>query len=313
MKKYVDIERMKEKYFEAFSAGENITVSVKIDGANASFTYDPDTASNKAFSRKTELDESNTLRGFWNLTQQFPIDVVKSVTQDGRYVIYGEWLVPHTVKYPEPMYKKFYMFDIYDTVSEHYMPHSFTYGAYEKLKALGCDIEFVPILFTGTFTSWDDLMKYVGISHTGASPCDEGIVVKSQDRLNDADNSKSPKYIKIVAKEFSEVHQSKPQKDIDPEKLAKRQADEVLATTIVTERRVQKTLEKLIDDTLLKPDWDEYDLGYLVKTAPKLVYEDCKKEEPETVDAIENFGKICNKLTMAHIRNILLDKSSEII
>lgn len=297
MKKYVDIERMKEKYFEAFSAGENITVSVKIDGANASFTYDPDTASNKAFSRKTELNESNTLRGFWNLTQQFPIDVVKSVTQDGRYIIYGEWLVPHTVKYPEPMYKKFYMFDIYDTVSEHYMPHSFTYGAYEKLKALGCDIEFVPILFTGTFTSWDDLMKYVGISHTGASPCDEGIVVKSQDRLNDADNSKSPKYIKIVSEEFSEVHQDH-QKLVDPEKLAKRQADEVLATTIVTARRITKGLEKLIEDDIIPEDWDEKSLGIIAKHLPRLIYNDCIKEEPETVAQIKNFGKICGSLTM---------------
>jgi hypothetical protein len=237
MHKYVDIVRMKEKYMAAFTQEEEITVSVKIDGANASFTYDPDTALIKAFSRKKELDESNTLEGFWNFTQQFPTDVVKSVTQDGRYVIYGEWLVPHTVKYPESMYEKFYMFDIYDTVYEHYMPHSFTYRAYEMLKTLGCDIEFVPILFTGAFTSWDDLMKYIDVSHTGASPCDEGIVIKTQDRLNDADNSKSPKYIKIVSEKFSEVHQDH-QKPVDPEALKAKAEAEAFVASIATERRI---------------------------------------------------------------------------
>lgn len=308
MHKYVDIERMKEKYAVAFTQGEKITVSVKIDGANASFTYDPNTASIKAFSRKTELDESNTLRGFWNLTQQFPIDVVKSVTQDGRYVIYGEWLVPHTVKYAESMYKKFYMFDIYDTVSEHYMPHSFTYGAYEMLKALGCDIEFVPILFTGAFTSWDDLMKYVGVSHTGASPCDEGIVVKTQCRLEDAHSSKSPKYLKIVAEKFSEVQQDH-QKSVDPEALKAKAEVEAFVASIATERRAEKIIEKMIDNEIIPIDWDEHDMKTIAKNIPRLMYEDCLKEEHDFVIKCENFGKICASLSMKYVRKMLNEKS----
>ena len=203
--------------------------------------------------------------------------------------------------------KQFYVFDVYDTETEQYMPWDFT-----KQIAEFIGLKTVPLFYDGPFISWEHIYSFVGKTEMGGEPTGEGVVIKSQDRL-DNKFSGTPAYVKIVAKEFSEVHQSKPQKEIDPEKLAKKQADEALAATIVTERRVQKTLEKLIDDTLLKPDWDEHDLGYLAKTAPKLVYEDCKKEEPETVDAIENFGKICAKLTMAHIRNILLDKSSDII
>lgn len=609
MHKYVDIERMKEKYAVAFTQGEEVTVSVKIDGANASFTYDPDTSSIKAFSRKTELDESNTLRGFWNLTQQFPIDVVKSVTQDGRYVIYGEWLclsgdtiikkassgkgkpemtlremyekkytprykndeickrginkllhllynneeitknnfnskhkldkettinkalkegliiekneqyiitekginkikeyyfsisnwghegfpsiyslnleedqivtnkiqdivytgkkmvyritthkgytikatanhpfltpkgwvevknlslydcvavtdfisrnehsrkygigsrqlfkkqkeykdkigkceicgnttglslhhidenhfnneesnwqilcqdchgkihtkfnnIPkfeyefdyiidieevgeedcydicmtggenvanfiannfivhnckHTVKYPESMYKKFYMFDIYDTVYEHYMPHSFTYGAYEMLKALGCDIEFVPILFTGAFTSWDDLMKYVGVSHTGASPCDEGIVVKTQSRLEDDHSSKLPKYLKIVAEKFSEVHHDNA-KPVDPEALKAKAAEEAFVASIATERRIEKIIGKLVDEGIIPVDWDERNMKDIAKVLPRMVYEDCRKEEPDEVLKVDDFGKVCAKLSMTYARKAL--------
>ena len=136
------------------------------------------------------------------------------------------------------------------------------------------------------------------------SPTGEGIVIKSQDRL-DNKSSRTPAYVKIVAKEFSEVHQSKPQKEIDPEKLAKKQADESLAATIVTERRVQKTLEKLIEDGIISEDWDEKSLGVIAKHLPRAIYNDCVKEEPETVEQIENFGKICGALSMKLARGLV--------
>ena len=49
MKKYVDIERLKVKYTEMFDIGEHIIVESKIDGANASFTYDEETDCIAAF------------------------------------------------------------------------------------------------------------------------------------------------------------------------------------------------------------------------------------------------------------------------
>lgn len=303
-KKYADIERMKEKYSDAFSAEENITISVKIDGANASFSYDSENDKVAAFSRRGDLNENNTLRGFWDVAQQFPLDAVKLVTENGRYIIFGEWLVSHTVKYPESMYNKFYMFDIYDTINECYMPHDFTYDAYNTLKALGCNIEFVPVLYVGKFDSWSNITKYVGISHTGAAPVDEGVVIKSQDRLHDVKNSKRPCYLKIVAKEFSEVHMSKPT-NVDPEKLAARQAAQEKAESIVTKRRVIKGLEKFVEDNILPSDWDEHDMPTIARNLPKAIYNDCVKEEPETVSQIENFGKICGTLTMKYVRDIL--------
>lgn len=307
-KRYVDIERMKEKYSDVFSVGENITVSVKIDGANASFSYDSENDKVVAFSRRNDLDENNTLRGFWNLTQQFPLDAVKSTTENGRYIIFGEWLISHTVKYPESMYNKFYMFDVYDTVNECYMPHDFTYKTYETLKALGCNIEFVPVLYFGKFDSWNNITKYVGVSHTGAAPVDEGVVIKSQDRLRDVENSRRPRYIKIVAEKFSEVHMSKPTV-VDPEKMAKKEAELAAAQEIVTKRRIEKQLQKMIDNGELPENWDEKNMGFIAKNLCKLVYEDCVKEESDIVNSIENFGKSCSSLTMKFIREILSGKN----
>jgi len=305
LKKYVDIERLKDKYAEAFKAGEHITITEKIDGANASISANED-GTLSCFSRRQELSAENGLQGFYNYVQTLDPTII-SATLGTRYIFFGEWNCKHTIVYPESRLKQFYVFDVWDTEIEQYLPWEQT-----KQMAEFCGLKMVPLFYDGPFTSWEDIYKFVGKTEMEGSPTGEGIVIKSQDRL-DNKSSRTPAYVKIVAKEFSEVHQSKPQKEIDPEKLAKKQVDEALAATIVTERRAEKTLEKLIDDTLLKPDWDEHDLGYLAKTAPKLVYEDCRKEEPEIVNAIENFGKICAKLTMAHIRNILLNKSSEII
>lgn len=306
VKHYVDIERLKEKYAEGFKPGEHITITEKLDGSNSQILFDPETGTLKASSRRNELTPESTLQGFWNFVQTLDAESFSSILGD-HYIIFGEYLIPHTIKYPEDKYRKFYVFDIWDKDKEQYLPWDSV-----MLIARTLNLETVPIFYDGPFISWEHVYSFVGKTEMGAMPCGEGCVVKSQDRLGEK-NSRLPAYVKIVSEQFSEVHKSKPHKEIDPEKIAAKQAMEELAATIVTKRRVEKTLEKLIDDTLLKPDWDEHDLGYLAKTAPKLVYEDCKKEEPETVDAIENFGKICAKLTMAHIRNILLDKSSEII
>lgn len=304
-KRYIDIERLKDKYAMAFKYGERIVCQEKIDGANAAIAVGED-GTLKAFSRRNELTPQNNLQGFYEFVQKLDPTIVSTVLGT-RYILFGEWLCAHTIKYPEDKMKQFYVFDVWDTEVEQYVPWFLTY---QFAQALG--LKTVPVFYDGLFTTWEDLYQFVGKTEMGAEPCGEGVVIKSQDRL-DNKFSGTPAYVKIVAKEFSEVHQSKPQKDIDPEKLAAKQAAEALALTIVTERRVEKTLEKLIDDTFLKPDWDEHDLGYLAKIAPKLVCEDCRKEELEIVNAIENFGKICAKLTMAHIRNILLNKSSEII
>ena len=54
--KYVDIERLKDKYALAFKSGEHITVTEKIDGANSSIVYNPVTCSLEAFSRRSNFN-----------------------------------------------------------------------------------------------------------------------------------------------------------------------------------------------------------------------------------------------------------------
>lgn len=294
-KKYVDIERLKDKYALAFSKGEHITITEKIDGANASIGFEDGELS--CFSRKQKLSPENTLRGFYTLVQTFDVEKYREVLGD-RYIIFGEWLVSHTIKYPATRLSKFYVFDVWDTEVEQYVPWSVTKDFAAKL-----GLTTVPLFYDGPFVSWEHVQSFVGKTEMDAEPTGEGVVVKSQDRL-DNKSSNTPPYVKIVAAKFSEVHQSKPH-EVDPEKLAAKQAAEALAATIVTERRVQKLIEKAVDEGRLRADWDEKDLGTIAKFLCKDVYADCVKEESETVAQIENFGKIAAGIAMKLARGLV--------
>lgn len=295
MKKYVDIERLKDKYALAFSKGEHITITEKIDGANASIGFEDGELS--CFSRKQKLSPENTLRGFYTLVQTFDAEKFREVLGD-RYIIFGEWLVSHTIKYPATRLSKFYVFDVWDTEVEQYVPWSVTKDFAAKL-----GLTTVPLFYDGPFVSWEHIQSFVGKTEMDAEPTGEGVVIKSQDRL-DNKSSNTPPYVKIVAAKFSEVHQSKPH-EVDPEKLAAKQAAEALAATIVTERRIAKIIEKAIDEGRLRADWDEKDLSTIAKFLGKDVYADCVKEEPETVAQIENFGKIAAGIAMKLARGLV--------
>lgn len=297
MRKYKDIERLKDKYAPAFKAGEHITLTEKIDGANASIVVNED-GTLTACSRRNELNQNNTLQGFYDFVQTLDASIV-SAALTSRYILFGEWLVKHTIRYPEDKMKQFYVFDVYDTETEQYMPWDFT-----KQIAEFIGLKTVPLFYDGPFISWEHIYSFVGKTEMGGEPTGEGVVIKSQDRL-DNKFSGTPEYVKIVAKEFSEVHQSKPQKEIDPAKVAARQAAEDLAATIVTARRVEKQMQKLVEDGIVPEDWDEKSLGVIAKHLPRAVYNDCVKEEPETVAQIENFGKICGSLTMKYARELV--------
>lgn len=66
MKRYVDIQRLKDKYAMAFKEGEHIVCQEKLDGSNSQILFDPETGTLKAFSRRNELTSESTLQGFWD-------------------------------------------------------------------------------------------------------------------------------------------------------------------------------------------------------------------------------------------------------
>ena len=302
-KKYMDIERLKPAFAEGFEVGDDIVIQEKIDGANFSIRYDKEDNSVKAFSRKKELNFSNNLRGAWEWSQKLSVDLIKNVLGDN-LVLFGEWLVPHTVKYPDDKYQKAYFYDVYNVETEEYL----TQDKVEKIiNDLG--LIYVPVFYVGKFISWDRVRSYIGKTEMGGE-YGEGVVVKNQTKLNNP-NTRLPFYTKIVCETFCETKAHSHSKVVNMAKVAEREQLVALTETIVTKARVAKLINKMIDEGILREDWDAHDMGTIAKNLGKAVYYDCQKEEPDVVDDVgKGFGKYAASTAMKFARELLSEKES---
>ncbi len=293
-KKYMNIERLKNKYINGFKMGDYIIVQEKIDGANFSIRYDEEMDDVKAFSRNKPLDVNNNLRGAWEWSQELNKKLVKQILGTN-LILFGEWLCPHTVVYPKDMYQKAYFYDVYDIQLERYLEQDKVEMIIKKLH-----LNYVPVFYKGEFKSWEHLKQFIGNTDLGGIN-GEGIVVKNMTILN---NINFPFYIKIVADKFAE---KKHIKKIDIEKSNKRMELQAIVESIVTEGRVIKLVHKMIDEGIIPENWDEHNMKTIAKTIGKEVYYDCVKEEPETVEQVgELFGKLASGTAMNIVRRLLV-------
>lgn len=201
----------------------------------------------------------------------------------------------HTVPYPDERYNHFYAFDVYDTAREKYLTQ-----AEAKYIAKELGLTFVPVFYEGEFISWEHCTSFVGRTDLGGE-YGEGVVVKNQTRLNDP-NNRQPFYLKIVGEKFSETKGHKV-KQVDPEKLKLQEEAIALVETVVTEARVTKILNKFVDEGILPENWGTTDMPIIARNLTKAVFEDCMKEEPDTVKQIPNFGKLANSVCMKIVRS----------
>ncbi|MCM1277154.1 MAG: RNA ligase family protein [Lachnospiraceae bacterium] len=298
-KSFMDIERYKTSFNDGFEKGDHIVIQEKIDGANCAIRYDSETDTVVAQSRKKILNLENSLRGFWEWSQTLSKEAVKSILGNN-LILFAEWLVPHSVKYPDDRYKKVYCYDVYDTETEHYLPQ-------DKVKDIIAQLglTYVPVFYDGEFISWEHCIEFVGKTELGGE-YGEGIVIKNQTKLNNP-NTRLPFYTKIVSASFAETKGHK-QKVIDPEKIKAVEENKSLAETIVTKARVEKLLNKFVDEGVLPEDWSSREMSIVAKNLNRAVYDDCIKEEPETVKQIDNFGKVANGIAMSLARLILNER-----
>lgn len=141
MKNYAKIERLKQFNCESVVNGDYIVIQEKIDGSNASFEYDGGADCIRAYSRRKELNCSETLQGFYGYTQS-----LDKLALNKNFLYFGEWLVKHTVVYPDEKYKQFYCFDIYDKANDIWLPQEQVTEVANKL-----NLHLVPTFYTGVF------------------------------------------------------------------------------------------------------------------------------------------------------------------
>lgn len=301
MKHYIDIENAKPTNLSTFEPGDIIQITEKVDGSNASIAWDESENCIMAYSRKQELSFSNTLRGFWNYVQTLQSNTDLAATlRDNQFVVFGEWdLNCNKIKsYKDEYTKTWIVYDIYNPAIQTYMPQD-----YVKAFCKMYNFEYIHELYYGAFTSWDDIKSYLNENTYGSTQ--EGVVVKNQSKLNNR-NMRQPFYLKIVNASFAESIQ-KVRRPKSPEELEQARILEETVASIVTRRRVEKGIEKLRDEGVFPIELTEKDLGLVAKNLPKYIYEDCVKEEKETVVMCgDRFNKLCSSLTMKLARDIII-------
>ena len=298
-KKEDGTDAVRPKNTGAFEPGDLIQITTKIDGANASIAWDETTGKLEVFSRTSLLDKPGALRGFYDYMKT-EIEPRLDMSEHPDIVVFGEWLVPHSVSYNKEAYGRWYVYDIWNKKLGGYMAQSVVSGFCREY-----GLDYAEELYYGPFVSWDHCRSFIGKSKA-YGPEQEGVVVKNQTKLYDETRG-APAYIKIVDEKFKESHKVKAKRELSPEEAAAKERGTTLAASVVTEARVRKIILKLVDEGKLPSELGPKDMGAVMKQLAKRVFDDCLKEEPETVKAIgDGAGKVVAAEAAKQARKIVI-------
>jgi len=218
------------------------------------------------FSRNGPVNESNTLRGYYNWIK----DNIKPELLNPKYRYFGEYLASHKIQYKSEYYQKFYLFSIYDDDLQEYLSDDIM-----ESEAIRLGLNTVPILYKGQYISFEHLMSFVGKSDMAVN-YGEGIVVKN---VKYKDKYGNQCFVKLVHEEFVEIQKQKPPKD--PNRPAT--PEQEFANMCVTKARIDKMLHKLVDEGILESDFGIEDMRVILSNLGNRIYEDILKEESDSL------------------------------
>ena len=192
-KSYQHIEKLGNKEVEGILKGK-CSIQPKIDGTNG-VVWLGDDGIIHAGSRRRDLTLDNDNAGFYNTV--IKDDNIRKYLLDHKdHYLYGEWLVPHTIRYYHPeSWKHFYVFDIF-SYDRGYIP----YDEYSKeLDKYG--ISYIPEIISIDNPTMEDLTKYLKETKylIPEDKMSEGIIIKNYEYRNQYGRCT---YAKIVAEEF---------------------------------------------------------------------------------------------------------------
>lgn len=238
-RKYDHIERLDHPLVEGIDVG-TVWVFPKLDGANASVWID-ESGEIRCGSRTQVCTEEQTLMGFYEWVSDNS-DKFKSVLKERtHWRIYGEWLVPHTLKtYRPEAWRKFYAFDVFDELAGKYIHHD----DYTPI-LVGAGIKVVEPLCVIKHPSPEQLHEqvksntYLIADNSGVG---EGIVAKNYEWANGYGGQP---WAKIVRTEFKEENR---RAFGVTEKNGEFQVEAAIAEEFVTPHLVAKVRAKIEND-----------------------------------------------------------------
>lgn len=246
-RKYDHVERLGHDEVEDIDAGR-VFVFPKLDGTNSSvwFVLDNDERSVCCGSRTRTLAEGSDNYGFWRWVHEQETEgrFLELMRQGHRaWTIYGEWLVPHTLKtYREDAWRRFWVFDVFDNKACKYL----SYEQYEPaIRGVGLDV--IEPLCIYTNPSEEQLRKevenntYLILDGGGAG---EGVVIKNYAWENQF--GRQP-WAKLVRNEFKEENR---RSFGTTEKGGLFQVEAAIAEEFVTQALVEKARAKIVIDLI---------------------------------------------------------------
>jgi len=172
----------------------------KIDGTCSSVWMDHSNILHAA-SRKRELTIQNDNAGFMAWAQHHD-GILRLLRARKNIILFGEWLVPHSLKtYREDAWRKFYVFDVYDTNTNRYMH----YYAYQPVMEYH-GIDYINPLYRLESPS-DEQIYYVMSKNNylieDGTGVGEGIVLKNYSYNNKYGRRT---WAKVITNEFKAKH-----------------------------------------------------------------------------------------------------------
>jgi hypothetical protein len=194
-REYPKIHRLGKEETDGILNGP-VTVQEKVDGANISIWLGDD-GEVHCGSRGRELPSDDVFNGFPKYVRSNE-KIKDFLLQNPTMRLYGEWLVKHTITYPETAYRKIYLFDLFDDA------HNYFYEQSEVQKlAKDLGLEFPHIFVDARVVTIDDIKEFVGKSMIPNAARGEGVVIKPLDFKNKWGDHV---YAKMVHEQFKEAN-----------------------------------------------------------------------------------------------------------
>lgn len=172
-RKYEKIHRLGKEETDGILEGR-CYIQEKLDGANASIWVGEQGVHFGSRSRDLKKAEDN-FRGLGDYVQGHE-GIGKLLSDRPELRLYGEWLVRHTLPYPENRYQNFYLFDIHDGES-YFEPEEVARIAEEY------SIEHCELFAVLDNPNVEEIAEYCGKSVVGDEG--EGVVIKNPSFIND--------------------------------------------------------------------------------------------------------------------------------
>jgi len=245
--KYQHIERIGTDETEGIEHGM-CYVFPKIDGSNGQLWWD---GALKAGSRNRELQLNNDNQGFYNWAIQQTM-FTEFFEKHPNLRLYGEWLVPHTLRTYDPgAWNNFYVFDVLN---------EFEYLPYEVYKVLLDEfrINYIPPICKVANPTIERLTNQIeknGYLIQDGKGTGEGVVIKRYDFRNKYGRVT---WAKIVKNEFKEMHWKSDVTEVKEKKIIEVE----IVNKFVTLTLVEKELSKIKAET----GWNSKHIPRLLNT-----------------------------------------------